>query len=804
MIAGGSLCGITLESIIKMKKLVLFFAGLLCVTAAFTQVVTKVSGTVSDMLSKKIAGASVRLLNTNSGALTGADGSFSIAEVFPGTYTLEVSAVGYATRTRKISAGANSMELSLNLQLAPSTLDEVVITAQKREELLQEVPVSTTALLSRQVEEYRLWNSKDLTAIVPNMYSADPGDRRNVSALRGIATTSYDPAVATYIDGVSQFNLDTYIAQLFDVERIEVLRGPQGTLYGRNAMAGVINIITRQPQNKSSGFAEITNGNYGLQRYSAGLRTPLIKNKLYLGIAGLYDQSNGYYTNDFNNTKFDRQKSITGNYYLKFLPDEGWAITLNVKHNNNRNHGTFPLVFGVDEALNNPFKLNQNATTQLVDNIFNASLSANHNAPGFNFTSQTAYQSNYRFYKEPIDGDFSPIDGITLINNYGRDWNRVEVFTQEFKFSSPATATGKFRWTAGTFYFHQDNPVKQATRFGEDAQMMGSPDKNYSLISSSKANSFGAAVYAQGTYALNSRLSLTAGIRYDKERRNQSVLGEYQQDPDPNPLFLYQPDTSAKVHFHAFSPKFTVGYQVTPDNLLFGNYSRGFRAGGLTPLSSDPSVPALFQYKPEYSNNFEIGAKNSLFNNRLLVNVTAFYSLVNDAQVPTLALPDAITITKNTGALKTRGVELETRGVMGGFLFDYNLGFTDAEFSDLKLSQNGSVVDLKGKNQIFTPNVTSMLAAQYGVLISKKHQLKLSVRGEWRYLGKQYFDLANTISQSSYNLLNTRVEISLPRFSLVLWGRNLADKKYISYAYDFGAVHLGDPKTYGITAKVKF
>ena len=648
-----------------------------------------------------------------------------------------------------------------------------------------------------------MWNSKDLSAIVPNLYTADPGDRRNVSSLRGIATTSYDPAVATYIDGVNQFSLDTYIAQLFDVERIEILRGAQGTLYGRNATAGVINIITKQPSNKASSFMEITTGNAGLQRYSGGFRLPLIKDKLYFGMAALYDKSNGFYTNQFNNTAFDKQNSFTGNYYVKYLPTDKWAITLNVKHNNNRNNGAFPLVSGTEDALKNPFKLSQNAVSKMTDNIFNASLSANHFGKKVIFSSQTAYQTNYRFYDQPMDADFSPIDGITLINNYGKDWNNVKVFTQEFKFSSPAATTSKFKWTAGAYTFHQDNPTKQAIHFGEDAAMVGSPDKNFSLINSAKSVSMGLSLFAQGTYALTSKLNFTAGLRYDKEKKKQSILGQYQMDPNPTPIFDYRTDTSASASFQSVSPKLSLSYSISDNNLLFTNYSKGFRAGGLTPLSSDPSQPALFAFQPEYSNNFEIGIKNSLLNNQLLINVTAFYSRVTDAQVPTLVLPDAVTITKNTGKLTSKGLELESHALFNGFQLDYNLGYTDANFKDLKLAQYGSEVDLAGKKQIFTPDVTSMFAAQYGTTISKKNQLKITFRGEWKYIGKQYFDLGNNLSQNSYNLLNSSVGISAPKWSLKFWGRNLGDMNYVGYGYDFGAVRLGDPKTYGITFGIK-
>jgi iron complex outermembrane receptor protein len=264
---------------------------------AQTKIKIKISGIVVDTASVGVAGARVRLLNTNFEAVTDANGAFTIKNIFPGAYTLEANAVGFAAGTKKVQTAKDTLAFGIMLYKSPEVLDEVVVTAQKREELLQDIPVSITSLSSRQVQQYRLWNSRDLTAIVPNYYSADPGDRRNVSGLRGIATTSYDPAVATYIDGVNQFNLDTYIAQLFEVERIEVLRGPQGTLYGRNAMAGVVNIITKQPTNKPEAFGEVSIGNYGLQRYSAGFRSPIISNKLFWGLAALYEKSSGFYTN---------------------------------------------------------------------------------------------------------------------------------------------------------------------------------------------------------------------------------------------------------------------------------------------------------------------------------------------------------------------------------------------------------------------------------------------------------------------------------------------------------------------------
>jgi iron complex outermembrane receptor protein len=761
-----------------------------------------INGQITDAKQNPLHGVSVRLLNSNRGTVSDQQGNFTINNISEGNYIIEFSAVGFASKNQQVTVGKQPVNLQINLQHTSYTLDQVVVSSQKREELLQKIPVSITSLSEKNVTDYRLWNSKDITGIVPDLYSADPGDKRNVTSIRGITTTSYDPAVATYIDGVNQFGLDTYISPLFDVARIEILRGPQGTLYGRNAMGGVINIITKQPTNKTSGFAEATLGNYGQQRYSAGIKAPVIKDKLFFGAAALYDGFNGYYTNEFNNSDYDEQHSIIGNYFLKFLPGERWAITLNVKHNNNRNHGPFPLVFGVDDAFATPYKVNQNALTNIIDNTFNSSLSVNYTASTFNFESQTAWQSNYRYYNTPIDADFSPIDGITIVNNYGNDFNTVKVFTQEIKFSSPAADRSPLKWTAGTYLFLQKNPGKQATHFGDDALLVGAPDVDFSLINTTRTKGQGIAVYGQATYKIE-KVEITGGLRYDYENKDQTILGEYQKDGEA--AFPIRPDTSASAHFTAFTPKLSLAYNISDENLLFATYSRGYRAGGLTPLASDPSQPALFAFKPEYSNNFEAGVKNTFLENRLMLNFTAFYTNIINAQVPTLILPDAVTITKNTGKLTSKGVEAEVNAApANGLQINYSVGYTDSKYKNLKLSQNGGEADLSGKRQIFTPEFTSMLAAQYSLALSKKHDVDLVLRGEWKSLGTQYFDLANSIKQSPYSLLNTRFGIATKNFELMFYGRNLTSKKYIAYAYDFGAVHLGDPKTYGISLKGKF
>ena len=765
-----------------------------------------ITGVVQNEKGNPIDGATISILNNSMQTISNQKGYFSFDELKNGKYTLSIKSLGYAEISKEININAinNSKSTAIKFILIASTnqLDEVVVTAEKKEELLQKIPASITALNAKQINAFGLWNTKEITGIIPNLYSADPGDNRDVNSVRGIATSSYDPTVATYIDGVNQFSLDTYIPTLFDVERIEVLRGPQGTLYGRNAMGGVINIITKQPNNASSGFADISVGNYNQQRITAGFKTPLIKDKLFFGASILSNKRDGYYTNEFTQSSYDNQNGFSGNYFLKYIVSSRWDINLNFKQLANENQGPFPLVFGAEDAMSNPYRLNQNSTTTMKDKTSNTSLSIRYAGSGFNFSSQTAYQQNYRYYTNPIDGDFSPIDAISVINNYGSKWNNNKVLTQDFKFTSAPSSNSKLKWTAGAFLFYQDAPVKQATRFGIDANLMMIGDSLFSIINTSTTLKKGFAIYGQATYALSDKLNMSFGLRNDYENQTQSILGEYQRDPSPE-LYTTTSDTLGRTNFNALSPKLSLDYQVNNNSLWYGSYSKGFRAGGLSPLSSDPSQPPLVGYLPEYSNNFETGIKNNWLNNKLILNIALFYTKVTDAQVPSLILPDAITITKNTGQLSSKGLEAELMFIpTKGVLLQYAFGTTSASYDKLEIASQGASVNLAGKRPIFTPSSTSLLAAQYSYPVSS--ELQIMLRGEWKYIGTTYFDLANSIQQSPYHLLNAKLGIEYKKTALSFWAKNLAGAKYISYGYDFGAVHLGDPAIFGTSFSYKF
>ena len=782
-----------------MKKIILLINFFLLAAFAVHAQQNNISGTVNANENTVIAGATVQVLNTNLITKTNKDGYFEIQNVPQGKLSLIISATGFATEIKMLTAGE---KIQVTLRDKHIALDEVTVSAQKTEENLLDIPAGITAFSAAKVNDYRIQNLRDLATIVPNLYSSNPGDGRNVTSIRGVGTTSYDPAVATYIDGINQFGLDTYIASLFDIERIEVLRGPQGTLYGRNAMGGVINIITKQPANTTTGFAGIDIGNFGQQRYSAGIRTALVKDKLFFGAAGLFNKQDGFYTNEFNNTRFDKLKGYLGNYYLKFLATSKFALTLNVKHNENRNNGTFPLAGSIEEAVNNPFKLSQNSVTEMVDNLFNASLSGNYTGNHFNLSFQTAYQSNYRYYKQPVDGDFSPLDMVSIVNNYGNDWNKVQVFTQEIKFSSPANHLSKLKWLAGLYSFYQKNPVKQGTYFGANADLYGA-EPNTTAVNINNGNGLGWAAFGQLSYAITDRLEATAGLRYDYEHKKVNASGEY-LIPGYEPI-VTQADTTRKANFNALSPKISLAYKLADENRIYAVYSRGYRAGGITQLASDLSVKSLDVYKPEYSNNFEIGSKNSFLNQRLSLNFAAFYLNVTDAQIPVLVLPDALTSTRNAGKLNSKGLEFEISAIpVKGLSVDYNFGYTHATYKTSSTENGTETIELNGKRQIYTPQTTSMLALQYNRKVDQRSGLNAIVRGEWLFTGNQFFDLSNQIQQKGFNVYNAKIGLSQRRFDLFFWGKNLANKTYIDYAYDFGAAHLGNPKTYGVSLTGKF
>lgn len=757
-----------------------------------------INGSVIDPNGHPVPKATLHYLNTDIFLSASNSGTFELSVINKNS-KLEITAIGYSN----VLVNLDTVSLGRLLVILPFRhrfLGQVVVSAEKYEGSVSSKPLSITVIGNEKVRTQQIFAQNELSSMVSNLYIANSGDGRNVATIRGIGTTSYDPAVATYIDGVNQFSLDTYIAPLWDIERIEVLRGPQGTLYGRNALGGVISITTRQPANAWQTGLEIGGGNYNQFNAQASSSGAIIKNRLFAGIAFLGQMGDGFFINDFNNQHFDKKKLFGGNYYLKYISKKQLSITLNIKQINVKNNGAFPLVQGAEQAFESPYHLSQNATAIMHDNTENISLSIKKSFKRLTLVSQSAYQQNYRYYDAPLDGDFSPADMVTIINNYGKHWNKVKVFTQEIR-ATGNSVNKKSEWTAGSFFFYQNNPVKQMTHFGEDAGLIGAPDINFGTLATTKNNGHGLAFFGQFSYHINKSITAFAGIRYDNEHKSSEVKGEYFKDGISDPLFEIRPDTSASAVFESWSPK--IGISFKPNAMHYGYliYSRGFRSGGLTGLNSDPSTPPLYIYKPEYSNNMELGWK---YNTRLVnINASLFYTLLNDAQVPTLILPDAVTVTRNTGRLNISGFDAEVKTIpVKNLEIEGSLGYAHSRYKNLKYASNGESLNLDGKRQVFSPEWTGFMGASYAIPL--KNNLEINLGAQLRYIGKQYFNFTNTIEQSDYSLLSAQAGISFKKYGIRFWAKNIAQKRYIAYAYDFGAVHLGNPRTYGLSVSARF
>ena len=788
-----------------MKKKFIGFLGILSVVCFHVSAQT-LSGKITAKNGAALSGASVRVLNSNLGALTNEKGDFQLVGLPSGNQTLLITSVGYATLSQVVLL-ENKANKTLDFQLveANNTLEEVVVTAEKIESMAQKLPYAITALSGQQVQNYRLWNLQDLSGLIPNLSLNNVGDERNVTSIRGIVNATYDQTVATVIDGVVQFDNDTYLSQLVDIERIEVLRGPQATLYGRNAMGGVINIITRQPSNVSRSAAEVSVGNYGLVRYGIRSSLPLMKDKVWLSVALNGEKRNGYYTNKFNGQTFDNLKNFYFSTNLKYQVSKRLSATLNVKVSSRQNDGSYPLVGRDSLAFAEPFKVNLNRLATDKDNTLNVSLVLNRLGNKVNFSSVSAFQQNTRYYTDTLDADFGPKDfAAVLVKNNG-GYNTVGVFTQEFKTSSTASES-PLKWTAGAYFFTQNAPEQQGILSILAAPVLLNNGSKvfapYLTDTRTKGVRTGASLYGQASYELG-KVTFTGGLRYDYEQKNLSRFldfvkkGQIVQTTEAN--FQYRPSG-------VVSPKVSLAYRPTQNQTYYISYTQGFRSGGLNDAATKPE---LAQFNPERSDNLEIGIKNTYFNNRVRSNLTFFLINWTDIQVPTY-IPGFQSLVQNAGKAKSSGVEYELSAVVAkGFQADLSVGYTDASYKTLSVAnafrpQND---DLSGKKQIFTPNYTFNLALQYTHELKSAANLGFLARAEYKQMGTTYYNLANTVKQNPYSIINAKLGITSQHFDLMLWARNLAETIYLNYGYSFPGINpvsLGTPRTAGITGTVKF
>ncbi len=700
-------------------------------------------------------------------------------------------------------------------------LEDVIVTANKREESIIKVNTSITSLSSKKIEDTRTWGLSGLSALVPNYNYQELGvSFQQIQAIRGIQVFSENPAVSTYIDDVNNIDILANGFAFTDIERIEVLRGPQGTLYGRNAMGGVVNIITKKPTNKTSAFGELSFGNLGLQRYSTGYKTPIIKDKLFFGMNGLYQTQEGFLKNDITGTSATDTKlngktvggeqNLYGNVYLKWLPTSRFNLTLNVKGQKDKSDNSGFMVSQSSDtyAFENPDKINLARIAKHERAILNSSLVAKYFASNYTLTSISALQT--------ISFGFQDLDFPGIYHSYyngkiGELLPPQKVWSEEFRINS--NSEGKLQYTAGVYWFAQKGYEPTTNTAYElsnaEATMFGLSNGAF-LINRNRSNNTGIAGFGELSYMLTPQLKATFGLRYDHEEREAIFNGFGDAILLNGVVTDIKPNITANGTYSALSPKFSISYAVNDLSNIYASFTRGFRAGGINASSLPAGVRQTFD--PEFSNNYELGYKAFLLDKKLSVGASAFLIQWKDLQFYNLVAPFTYA-RENVGDAQSAGFELEITAIPAkGLQLDGSFGYNPTEYKgfNLKRVNYGTGVETTtaiGGNQLSNaPNHTLFLGAQYEHPVS--NTLKLVVRGELRNLGAQYTDIQNKIEQPSYTLLNSRVGLTNGSYSLFIWGQNLNNERYLVYGNpdsSFGRqARIGAPRTYGVTLSAKF
>lgn len=768
-------------------------------------------GVIKSTTDENVAFANISLLNTAKGAVADKNGAFEI-NLSKGKYQVSVSAVGYATQIQQVTVADKSTDLNISLKPSTQDLGVVVVTADKTEQNLLNISGAVSSLSAKKIEDARVWELANLTAIVPNYLYSELGVAfQQIQSIRGVQVFSENPAVATYIDDVNALDILGGGFQMADIERVEVLRGPQGTLFGRNAMGGVVNIITKKPTNRTSSFAELSVGNLGLQRYNVGFKTPLVKDKLFFGINGVYTKRNGFLKNDttglgkteknIQGARVGDEESLYGNAYVRWFPNSKFSATLNLKAQTDKSDATGFMLSVANETLAfaNPDKIYLTRIGTHQRNILNTSLNLKYYGSGYTLTSVSATQSIGMAYK---DVDFPDYYHSFREKEIGEMLPPQKVFTQEFRINSNAVDS-KLSYSAGVFYFNQTGYEPTTNLAYELAPGMYAAFRNKSVNN-------GLAVFGQLGYKLTQGLELTAGLRYDNENRKAIFNGFGDAIFTMGTLTFVRPDSTVTGKYNAVSPKVALNYSISSKSSVYLSYTRGFRAGGVNSQRLPKGISQTFQ--PEFSDNFEAGLKATGMENKLRVGLTAF--LINWKDLQTFNLVAPFTYAReNLGDVQTKGLELDATMIpVKNLELDASLGLNSGKYKDFRLTRvdfataSETKIDVSGKKLANAPSHTFYVAMQYGIPLSAT--AKLSLRGEYRSVGQFYTDLQNTLNQPTYSLINTRVNLQVAKLNVAFWVQNLGNTRYLIYGSgdtSFGrSVRMASPRTLGVTLNYGF
>lgn len=667
-------------------------------------------------------------------------------------------------------------------------LEEVVVTAQRRAESLQNVPIQVAAFNAAKIEDAGIKSARDFAALIPNVTIDDSFTYLNsYVAVRGVSQiNNADSPVAVLVDGVPQNNQKQLRMTLFDIERIEVLKGPQGGLYGRNAIGGAINIITKAPSDHLEGFVQSSYGRGEALDVASGISTPL-SDSAGLRIAGSYKTDDGRIRNVFRGDNVD---FINHDWELRgrFTADVSDTIKtdLRASYRDFDGYGPFnsDVVSGRADDYQPP---RSNLEGISFGFITDAAAKIDFDLGRVTLTSITSYTDLKENYRGDLDIS-NAIDRPGGFRGFGFQGGqaqdlRTELASQEFRLVSDSEE--RFRWIFGAYYLHTKRDFTTAAFRDVDGTYNHLNDPAFQFFRAEESNKNEAyASYLNLDYDLTDRLTLSSAFRYDRDERRQTnlVTGAVRE-----------------TDFSAPQPKATITYKFTPQRLAYATYSKGFRSGGF----NSPIAPIPI-FEAETLQNYEAGFKTSWLGNKLIVNGAVYRADDENAQYFFVA-PLAGQIVANIDKVRIWGVELDVQALVApGLQVFGSLGTTDSEIQ--RNSVDPSVV---GNKMPRTVPWSANLGFQFNTPVTDR--IGLMARVDYQHRSKKYWEATNDFYQDPVDMLDVRLGFEGGNWSIVGFGRNVLDEvQFVEFfpPSTTGSTQtiaaLGQPATYGIELRYEF
>lgn len=713
-----------------------------------------------------------------------------------------------------------------------SQLQDVVVTAQRRSEHLQNVPISVTVATATAIKDADVTSALDLPQAAPGL-SIQYGTGTYTPFIRGVgnpvAVAGNEASTSTYIDGIYVARVFADVLPFYDVDQVEVLKGPQGTLFGRNSTGGLINLITRSPTQQTEFEGSIGYGNFDTGRLSMYAATPLGSRAAINVAVSDIEQGNSWGHNLTTGQSLGRE-AVHG-LRSKFMvnPTDSTEVTLSagyVQAWNNFSPASNPMAGtnqgnppGLPAAIYNPLPLydvRNNNTPATHEQSFDTSLRVKQDLGFGQLASITGYRrSGITVFN---DYDYTPIDyfNANLIDD-------EEQFSQELQLLSKPDS--RLKWIVGAYYLWLDSAYNPATFTGDEFGGV-----NAQLYGQQNTNSH--SEYAQASFDVLPKLTLTLGGRYTRDW----VAADGRTDiaaPGGSPVLVHGVEAGGGTKFTKFTYRAALDYEITDNSMVYASVSTGFKAGVYNTLPIDP-VPA----RPESVTAYEVGTKNEFLGRRLLVNSALFLTSIKDPQVDELT--DATNTTVNAQSARVRGAELEIQFVASDQLRVHaSASYTDAIYTgyynapfttgtgqlvngmvpgcstlatgNINPANGGNVDycagDANGYQLPHSPKVLANLGLNYTVPV---YGGKLSIAPTLAYNGGFYWDPDNRGRQPSYAMLDATLSYLLPgdHWTVRLWGKNLTDKQYYTYVAEEAQPEgnpsaPGAPRTYGISVDFK-